>query len=130
MPSLLVQNTAGDRKEIRSMLRRLTPDDRLRFLCECCVLLDRPGVMASARNLPLDLARRDSSADERVTDGVYCDLVFLAAQHGLDLDAAFTRLSAYASRPSGLRANPSVCRAFAAARAVGRAVHRPSRSPG
>src|SRR5689334_16023873 len=102
MPSLLHTSTAGDRAEIRSLLNRLTPLDRLRFLCECCAIVDKPGLTVSARNMPLDAARCDDGADAWVTRCVYADLILFANCHGLDLDAAVNRLAGYAARPAGL----------------------------
>ncbi len=112
MAGLLIQNTAGDRKEIRRMLTALSPMDRLRFLCECAVILNNPRAGASARNMPLKEARRCDRADERVTDAIYMDILYMATQYGLDLDAVVNRLAAHVSRPAGLRENPSVQKAL------------------
>lgn len=113
MAGLLVQNTGGDRKEIRRMLHALSPIDRLRFLCECCTRIGQPGVMASARNMPIREARRDDGADARVTDAVYCDLLYHATQYGVDLDEVVSRLAGHVARPAGLRENPSLRRPLA-----------------
>ena len=113
MPGLLVQNTPGDRKEIRAMLHALSPLDRLRFLCECCVRLNKPGVAASAKNMPIREASRDDGADARVTDAVYCDLIYHATQYGADLDEVVNRLAAHVARPAGLRENTSLRRPLA-----------------
>jgi hypothetical protein len=110
MPSLLHASTAGDRREIRSLLSRLAPLDRVRFLCACCLEVNRPGLTVSARNMPLDKARVDDAADAWVTRMVYADLLMFANCYGLDLDAAVTRLAGYAARPAGLRENPKVAR--------------------
>lgn len=126
MAGLLMQNTPGDRQEIRRMLSALSPLDRLAFLCDCCLRLNVPGTMASARNMPLKAARRCDAADARVTDMVYADLLFAATQHNLDLDAAVTRLAGYVARPAALRESATVRRAVADALAVSRRCQSPA----
>jgi hypothetical protein len=122
MPSLLHASTAGDRREIRSLLSALPPLDRVRFLCECCLFVDAPNVTVSARNMPLDKARADDAADEWVTRMVYADLIQFANSYRLDLDAALTRLAGYAARPAALRENPKVARLLRDALKVRKAV--------
>lgn len=126
MSGLLLTSTIGDRKELRALLHRLPPLDRLRFLCECFGHIDAPHSCPSARNMPLAKARTDSSADAWVTRCVYLDLLMLASQFSLDLDAAAHRLAGFVRRPAGLRECPATATRLARALAVGRAVGSPS----
>jgi hypothetical protein len=112
---LLQANTPGDRKEIRDMLSALSPMDRLRFVCDCLVRVDKT-LYPVLSGYPVNAARHCDRADSRVTAAAYCDLIYLAAQHGMDLDETIDRLAEYVSRPSALRENPSIRRLLADAR--------------
>lgn len=108
MAGLLLTSTPGDRQELRRMLHALSPLDRVRFLCECGVVANKPGLVVSAHGYPLDRARSDDAADEWVTRKVYADLLMLASQFGVDLDAAADRLAGHVTRPAGLRENKAL----------------------
>lgn len=111
---LLQTSTPGDRRDVRDLLSALSPLDRVRFVCECMAGLD-PTLFPVLSGYPVGEARRCDRADGRVTAAAYCDLIYLAAQYGLDLDAAVNRLAAHVARPAGLRENPSVRRLLGAA---------------
>lgn len=92
-PSLLVLDTLDDRREIWSLLHRLSPRDRVRFLGWCCSQVAAPG---STRPTPsllrmgevIGMADRCDRADDRLTNEVYGDVLVLASQWGLDLGRA------------------------------------------
>lgn len=127
--SLLITSTREDRQDIRRMLSALEPLDRLRFLCEYVATINKPGMMASARNMPIAEAYRCDRADARVTDAIYMDLIVMASDRQADLDAAVNRLAGYVSRPAALRENRSLDRPLAEALRVGRATRPRSPSP-
>ncbi|HYH66392.1 MAG TPA: hypothetical protein VD866_16990 [Urbifossiella sp.] len=100
-PSLLVMDTLSDRRDIWHLLNRLPPKGRVQFVGWCA---DRITTNAGMRPVPrydrelLDLAYRDNSADLRVTNAAYADLLNLSAQWGLDLAAASVELEQWVRR--------------------------------
>ncbi len=94
-PSLLVIDTLDDRREVWHLMHRLPPRERVRFVGWCCARITSE---VGHRPCPrydrglLDLAYRDDSADLRVTNSAYSDVLVLAAQWGLDLAAAAVEL--------------------------------------
>ncbi|HYH67752.1 MAG TPA: hypothetical protein VD866_23850 [Urbifossiella sp.] len=94
-PSVLVMDTLSDRRDIWHLLNRLAPKARVRFVGWCCERITnevghRP-VPRYNREL-IDLAYRDDSADLRVTNSAWTDLLNLSSQWGLDLGVAAVEL--------------------------------------
>lgn len=96
MPGVLHDNL-DDRREIHHLLARLSPSRRVAFVDECCrgaVLPGsaiRPGVARKTRDLA-EVARRDSSADSRLTLNLFMDLWYLHLHYRWDFDASLSRL--------------------------------------
>jgi len=96
MPEVLHDNL-DDRREIHQLLARLSPLKRVAFVDECCrnaVLPGsaiRPGVAQKTRDLA-EVARRDSSADSRLTLNLFMDLWYLHLHYEWSFDSALTRL--------------------------------------
>lgn len=107
-PSLLVLDTLDDRREIHSLLHRLPPPARVRFLAWACAVV--PGVRGN-RPLPQPMpemvrdAVRCGRGDDRLTNSVYFDVLVLAAQWELDLRFAAEQLERLVRRP-GYRLPP------------------------
>lgn len=97
MNNPLYLDTLDDRRELHRLLTRLSPARRLRFLEWCCAKAIvphseiHPGPSRTVRELA-ELARRDSSADERHALDVFLDIWVLSIQYELDLDDALAAL--------------------------------------
>ena len=106
-PSILTLDTLDDRRELHSLLHRLSPRRRVSFLAWCCRQVSGPNgtrPVASSRVGPtLEAAYRCSVADERLTNEMYGDVLALAAQWDLDLAAAARELEARVRRPGDRR---------------------------
>lgn len=93
-PSLLSLDTLDDRRELHTLLCKLSPRARVSFLAWCCSQVNgklRP--VASARmGETVDLAYRCGRADDRLTNEIYGDLLSLAANYRFDLGAAAVEL--------------------------------------
>lgn len=97
-PAYLQLDTLDDRKEIYTLLARLSPARRLAWLRWCC----RRAVVPNSATHPgparktvelAELARRDSSADERLTLDVFFDFWNLTGlNYELDPQLALNRL--------------------------------------
>ncbi|VTT96582.1 unnamed protein product [Gemmataceae bacterium] len=93
-PSLLTLDTLDDRRELHTLLARLSPRARVSFLAWCCgQVTGRVRPVASARmGSTVGAAYRCGRADDRLTNEVYGDLLSLAANYGFDLAAAAAEL--------------------------------------
>lgn len=103
-PACLLLDSLDDRREIHRLLARLSPARRLAFLRDCCRRARLPGhrdfTGPSRKTVELaELARRDDSADRRLTLDVWFDLWHLATHYAFDLDDALARLVALCRRP-------------------------------
>lgn len=103
--SVLTFDNRDDRTEIRkALLRRLSPARRVAFLAWACSqsklgkFESRPVVGKQTREL-LELARSDSSADERLSLDVELSLWTLAMQFQLNLDLALAKLVEMVRKP-------------------------------
>lgn len=99
-------DTLDDRREMAALLERLPPAKRVAFVAWCCRQVTvpnsaiHPRVAARTHDLAA-LARWDDSAVERLRVDLWTDLWMLAAQYGLDMDAAAARLVAMVRRKEG-----------------------------
>jgi hypothetical protein len=98
----LYLDTLDDRRELFALLHRLPPRRRVAYvegLCRGLTIADglRRGVSARTHALA-ELARRDDSADRRLTLDLYMDCWHLCVQYGLDLPAAAQALEALVRR--------------------------------
>lgn len=89
----LVLDTLDDRKEMHGLICRLSPDNRMRFLAWCCRQSHLPNSTVRPRPRQemyerANLARYDSSADERLGFEVWLDMNNLAVGSCLDLEKA------------------------------------------
>lgn len=96
-PTALIYDTLDDRREIWSLLHRLHPLRRVRFLRLCCQQVTLPGGSQSPApsyrmHERIRAALRDDTADEWLTNEIYGDLFQLAHQWRLDLDTVTRRL--------------------------------------
>lgn len=95
--SAVLHDNLDDRREIHQLLARLSPARRVAFVDECCrnaVLPGseiRPGVAQKTRDLA-EVARRDSSADSRLTLNLFMDLWYLHLHYRWDFDRSLARL--------------------------------------
>ena len=95
--SAVLHDNLDDRREIHQLLARLSPARRVAFVDECCrnaVLPGseiRPGVARKTRDLA-EVARRDSSADSRLTLDLFMDLWYLHLHYRWDFDRSLGRL--------------------------------------
>jgi len=99
-PPYLVYDTLDDRREVHQLLARLSPSRRLAYLAWCC----RQGALLTTRAQPhvaqrtralAELARRDASADRRLTFELFVDFWHLTAQYDLPVDRAVLALTDY-----------------------------------
>lgn len=104
-PSILTLDTLCDRKEIWSLLHKLSPHRRVEFLDWCCEQVSGPGKM---RPVPsrlrmaetIRMAYRCDKADLRLTNECYTDCLMLSSQYKLDLGRAAVELEARVKRPN------------------------------
>ena len=95
--SQLLHDNLDDRREIHQLLARLSPARRVAFVDECCLAavlpgsVVHPGVAQKTRDLA-ELARRDSSADTRLTLNLFMDLWYLHLHYRWDFDRSLARL--------------------------------------
>lgn len=95
-------DTLSDRRDVWELLNRLSPRARVGFIRWCC-----SRITANAGHQPrpvydvalIDLAYRDGSADLRVTNAAYNDVLILSTQWGLDLAAAAVELERRVRKP-------------------------------
>ena len=103
-PPLVVYDNRDDRKEVVTLLARLSPAMRVFWLSWCCRQVNGNGHSALKQQVSMDTiklmeqARWDSSCDQRLTQECWTDVWYLAAQHGLDMEAALLRLVAVAKK--------------------------------
>lgn len=111
MSILLAVDTLDDRREIHGLLAKLAPWDRVRFLARCCQAVHKPGrnnVGPSVFRMRerIEASYRCDKADDGLTNMLYADLLFLAAQWGLDLAQAAVDLERVVKRfHAGVPAN-------------------------
>ena len=95
---VLQYDNLDDRREIHQLLARLPPVERVRFDVWCCARASlphfkhKPEVMAKTWRLA-ELARWDSSADERLTYEVWMDLWQISINYQFSLDVAVIELA-------------------------------------
>lgn len=94
----LALDTLDDRREIWHLLHRLPPPARVRFVEWACgqvegVRGNRPCPMPAGEMIRD--ARRCGRGDERLTNSAYMDLLMLACQWGLDMDAIARQLETW-----------------------------------
>lgn len=93
----ILHDNLDDRREIHHLLARLSPMRRVAFVDECCLSAVlpgsavHPGVARKTRDLA-QLARRDSSADSRLTLNLFMDLWYLHLHYSWSFDSALARL--------------------------------------
>ena len=109
--SLLTLDTLDDRRELWHLLAKLPPRSRVSFLAWCCKrakpVLGRLPV-ASGRMAPtVEMAGRCDRHDLRLTNEIYSDLLYMAANHDLDLTAAAAELERRVRRPDAAPAPSS-----------------------
>lgn len=103
-PAYLTMDNLDDRTEVYRLLSRLSPARRLAWLRWCCaraVLPNSATHPGPARKMVelADLARRDSSADQRLTLDIFYDFWSLTGlNYELDPDVALTKLVAMVRR--------------------------------
>lgn len=97
-PQFLQYDTLDDRREVYCLLARLSPTRRLGYLRWCCSQAvvpnsrTRPGPARKTVELA-ELARRDSSADTRLTLDIFFDWWNLVGiSYELDPDLALAKL--------------------------------------
>jgi hypothetical protein len=96
-PRFLIYDNLDDRREIHTLMGKLSPQSRIEFVAQCCrdapLQVSRKNPHIAAKTLELaKTARWDSSADERLTTELYFDLWSLANGFDFDLDIALARL--------------------------------------
>lgn len=91
-PALLLMDTKDDRREIWSLLHRLDPRRRVRYLARCCRRVRAahpaghgPRVTFERMEARMVASYRCGKADETLTNEVYGDVLVLSSQWGLDL---------------------------------------------
>ena len=94
--SLITFDTVDDRRELWSLLHRLSPRARVSFLAWCCTKVRRAdgnGPVASSRMCEtVEGAYRCDRFDLRLTNECFMDCLMLTAQWGLDLATAAVEL--------------------------------------
>jgi len=130
---LLLLDTLSDRREIWSLLHRLSPARRLAFLWWVCKAASKPGA-----NCPEPVpemreyvrqAMRCDRADERLTNMVYADTWAVANQYDFDMGRGAVALERYA-RTGELPPVRPAPPATAAAPSSRPASPAPARTPG
>lgn len=109
--SLLVIDTLDDRREIWSLLHRLSPRDRVRFLARCCETVatvhgNGPKPSLFQMRDTVEQAYRCDRADDRLTNEIYGDLLALGTQWTLDLAAVAVELEQLVKRPGERTSRP------------------------
>lgn len=95
---VITHDDLDTRREMVNLIACLPPKVRLAWLVECCRRAHSPQykeIRPQVKQETFDLAeqaRWDSSADDRLTQEVFQDCVFLSTQYKFDLDAALKRL--------------------------------------
>lgn len=94
-------NTLDDRREIHELLRRLSPERRVRFLERACAAATLPNSWQQPRVARdtyefADRARWDSAADTQLTVDCYMMLWGLARDYDFSLDKALALLVRFA----------------------------------
>lgn len=95
-PLIQVDNL-DDRREVWTLMKRLSPARRVQFLEWCCSqarLGKHPGkpVVAMKTKRLAAQARWDDSAEERLQNDLWMDLWMLVNNYDFDLDAGLARL--------------------------------------
>lgn len=95
-PTLLQLDTRDDRRELWSLLHRLSPKRRTAYLDWCCSRVCGPNqtrpVVSHRMTETVVLAYRFGEYDERLSNEIYTDVLMLAASWNLDLAAAAVEL--------------------------------------
>lgn len=118
-PTYLTLDNTDDRRELFNLIHRLPPAARLAYLHKACEAV-KDGLgnglfpLPSMRQMVADAERCDRG-DERLSNAVWCDLLQLSANRGLDLAAVALDLEQVAKGRAGCQ--PAALRA-AALRAV------------
>jgi hypothetical protein len=110
--AILQLDTLDDRREVHSLLARLPPRDRVRFLSECCSRVPQskgklPVPVVTHLRETIDRAYRCDRSDERLTNELYGDLLGLFNAWGLDVAATVRLLTEWVRRPDLRRASSS-----------------------
>jgi len=109
--SLLYLDTVDDRREIHSLLHRLPPADRVRFLrwaCRACPARNDkkiPVPSTWSMQTTLEQAYRCDRGDLRLTNEIYADVMSLLNTWDLDAGVALAELVAWVKQPSA-RSHP------------------------
>lgn len=111
MKSQLLQfDTRDDRREVCTLLAKLSPAERIAWLRWCCkqaTLGGKRGMHPKIQRKTLELAdqaRRSDDADQRLTLDLYFDLWALSAQWKFEVATAVTELERRVRRKtSGFR---------------------------
>ena len=87
-PSILSIDTLDDRREIVTLLARLSPENRVLFLARACLRTPSPSPirpnMRAMRQRVVEAATCEK-ADQMLTNEIYGDLLMASTQFNLDL---------------------------------------------
>jgi hypothetical protein len=102
-PSILLLDTADDRREIWHLLHKLSPERRIGYLQRACAAVrarDRygNGPVPMGMAVRLDEARRCDRGNERLTNEVYADIIAMCNQYDLDIAKLAVDLEATVKR--------------------------------
>lgn len=97
-PAYLKFDNIDDKREICTLLRRLSPARRITFFRWCCMrsrLSSNTQDVSRVAKSTIELAEKarwDSSADEMLTQEIYRDIFYLSVQHLFDIEHAVKML--------------------------------------
>lgn len=95
----LTLDTLDDRRELVTLLAKLPPGDRVRFLSAACATAKKPHSPKPVyRRATVEAAYRHDHDDHRLTNAVYFDLLTLGMQWGVDLVDVAKRLESVVRR--------------------------------
>lgn len=97
-PTLLAVDTLDDRRELHTLLHKLHPRKRVRFVEWCCAVVARPHqsspVVMTGEQMVRE-AERCERGDDRLTNDCLMMLYSLGSQWSLNMPAAARSLEAY-----------------------------------
>lgn len=97
-PTLLAVDTLDDRRELHTLLHKLHPRKRVRFVEWCCAAVTRPRQSAPVVTTGEQMVReaeRCERGDDRLTNDCLMMLYSLGSQWALDMPRAAKVLEAY-----------------------------------
>ena len=109
-PTLLAVDDLDDRRELHTLLHKLHPRKRVRFVAWCCAAVTRPRQSAPVVTTDEQWVRdaeRCERGDDRLTNACYLDVLSLGSQWNLDMPRAAKVLEEFVRRGELPPARPS-----------------------